>query len=158
MLLAVRPLHYHFRFHPSDMSVCQVASSVSSSYDALEELFECVQNFLQRLHVYTQIPPTPAMTNILVKIMVQVLSVLGLATKQIKQGRFSTYALPQHTSRVVEPAAEKFAKKLLGETDIEVVLQRLDRLTHDEARMTVAQTLEVVHGLMGNLKVVMDGA
>jgi hypothetical protein len=97
------------------------------------------------------------MTHILIKIMVQVLSVLGLATKQIKQGRFSTYAIPQHISRVVQPAAEKFAKKLLGETDIEVVLQRLDRLTHDEARMTVAQTLEVVHGLMGNLKVVMDG-
>jgi hypothetical protein len=38
------------------------------------------------------------------------------------------------------------------------VLQRLDRLTQDEARMTVAQTLGVVHGLMGNMKVVMEGA
>jgi hypothetical protein len=98
------------------------------------------------------------MTSILVKIMVQVLSVLGLATKQIKQGRFSTCAHPQHTLHVVRHAAEKFAKKLLGESDIEAVLQRLDRLTDEEARMTVAQTLEVVHGLMGNLKVVMDGA
>jgi hypothetical protein len=140
------------------MSVCQAASGVSSSYDALEDLFQCVHNFLQRLHVYTQIPPTPALTHILVKIMVQVLSVLGLATKQIKQGRFSAYALPQQMSRVVECATEKFAKKLLGESDIEAVLQRLDRLTHEEARMTVVQTLEVVHGLMGNLKVVMDGA
>ena len=55
-------------------------------------------------------------------------------------------------------AAEKFTKKLLGESEIETVLQRLDRLTQDEARMTVAQTLGVVHGLMGNLKVVMEGA
>ena len=38
------------------------------------------------------------------------------------------------------------------------MLQRLDRLTQDEARMTVAQTLGVVHGLMGNMKVVMEGA
>jgi hypothetical protein len=37
------------------------------------------------------------------------------------------------------------------------VLQRLDRLTQEEARMTVAQTLEVVHGLVNNMKVVMDG-
>jgi len=37
------------------------------------------------------------------------------------------------------------------------VLQRLDRLTQDEGRMTVAQTLEVVHGLMNNVKVVMNG-
>ena len=54
-------------------------------------------------------------------------------------------------------AAEKFAKKLLGESEIETVLQRLDRLTQDEAKMTVAQTLGVVHGLMGNIKVVMEG-
>ena len=52
---------------------------------------------------------------------------------------------------------EKFAKKLLGESEIEAVLQRLDRLTQDEARMTVAQTLGVVHGLMGTMKVVMEG-
>ena len=55
-------------------------------------------------------------------------------------------------------AAEKFTKKLLRESEIETVLQRLDRLTQDEARMTVAQTLGVVHGLMGNMKVVMEGA
>ena len=54
--------------------------------------------------------------------------------------------------------SEKFTKKLLGESEIEAVLQRLDRLTQDEARMTVAQTLGVVHGLMGNMKVVMEGA
>jgi hypothetical protein len=44
--------------------------------------------------------------------------------------------------------SEKFAKKFLGESDIEDILQRLDRLTVDEARMTGTQTLRVVHGLM----------
>ena len=53
---------------------------------------------------------------------------------------------------------EKFAKKLLGESEVEAVLQRLDRLTQDEARMTVAQTLSVVHGLVGNIRIVMEGA
>ena len=53
--------------------------------------------------------------------------------------------------------SEKFTKKLLGESEIEGVLQRLDRLTQDEARMTVAQTLGVVHGLVGNVKLVMEG-
>jgi hypothetical protein len=52
---------------------------------------------------------------------------------------------------------EKFAKKLLGESEIEAVLQRLDRLTQEEGRMTVAQTLEVVLGLMNTVKVVMNG-
>ncbi len=55
-------------------------------------------------------------------------------------------------------AVEKFAKKLLGEGEIEAVLKRLDRLTQEEARITVTQTLGVVHGLVGNVKVIMDGA
>lgn len=48
-------------------------------------------------------------------------------------------------------------RKLWGENDIEVTLQRLDRLTLDEARATVAQTLEVVYGLVRQRRVVMDG-
>jgi hypothetical protein len=59
---------------------------------------------------------------------------------------------------VAQCDTEKFAKKLLGDSEIEIVLQRLDRLTQDEARVTVAQTLGVVHGLVGNMKVVMEGA
>ena len=49
----------------------------------------------------------------------------------------------------------KFVKKLLGESEIEAVLQRLDRLTQDEARIGVAQTLGVVHGLV---KLITKGA
>ena len=60
-----------------------------SSYDALLDLFECLGNFLKRLEVYTTIPPTPMMMDLIIKIMVELLSVLALATKQIKQGRFS---------------------------------------------------------------------
>jgi hypothetical protein len=62
------------------------------------------------------------------------------------------------TPSVAEFATVKFVKKLLGEGEIEAVLQRLDRLTQDEARITVAQTLGVVHGLVGNVKKIMDGA
>ena len=60
--------------------------------------------------------------------------------------------------RDTQRAAEKFTKKLLGESEIETVLQRLDRLTQDEARITVAQTLGVVHGLVESVKVVMEGS
>ena len=105
-------------------------------------------------------PPTPIMTNMIVKIMVELLSVLALATKQIKQGRFSKYAacIGCPSLNISQSTAEKFAKKLLGESEIEAVLRRLDRLTQDEAKMTAAQTLGVVHGLVGNIKMVMEGA
>jgi hypothetical protein len=59
---------------------------------------------------------------------------------------------------LIQRNAGKFVKKLLGENEVEAVLQRLDRLTQDEARTAAAQTLDVVHGLVQNMKVVMDGA
>ena len=52
---------------------------------------------------------------------------------------------------------EKFVKKLFGEKNIEAVFQRLNRLTQEEAKLTAAQTLEVVHGLVQNMRVVTDG-
>jgi hypothetical protein len=147
----------------SILSLCnthlyQAATGVSASYDALADLFECVANFLRRFHIYTEkISLSPMMSDILIKIMVEVLSVLALATKQIQQGRFSKCPAVIEYS-LVENRAEKFAKKLLGESEVEAVLQRLDRLTQEEARLTVAHTLEIVHGLFNNLRVVMDGA
>src|SRR5712692_5067639 len=96
------------------------------------------------------------MTDVVIKIIVELLSALALASKQIKQGRLSectsTCALP-----VAQCSSVKFTKELRGESEIEAVLQRLDRLTREEALMTVAQTLGVVYGLVGNMKVVMEG-
>ena len=95
------------------------------------------------------------MADIIGAIMVELLSVFALATKQIKQGRFSKCG--RHRWTIAQYGIEKFAKKLLGESEIEAVLRRLDRLTQEEGRMTIAQTLEVVHGLVNNVKVVMNG-
>ena len=127
-----------------------------ASYDALVDIFECIENFLRRLRIYTEIPPSLAMTEMVIKIMVELLSVLALATKQINRGRFSMPVLALLTYGL--PVAEKYAKKLLGEKDIESVLQRLDRLTLEESKTTVAQTLDVVYGLVNNMRVVMEGA
>jgi len=43
--------------------------------------------------VYTETGPTPALTTVVVNIMVELLSVLALATVQIRQGRFSKSSL-----------------------------------------------------------------
>ena len=67
----------------------QAASGVGSSYDALVDLFDCVGSFLKRLRIYTDLPLTSSMMEISVKIVVELLSVFALATKQIKLGRFS---------------------------------------------------------------------
>ena len=58
---------------------------------------------------------------------------------------------------VPEFFVEQFAKKLLGNSEIEKILRKLDRLIQNESHMTEAHILEVVHGLMNNMTVVMDG-
>jgi hypothetical protein len=45
--------------------------------------------FFRRLDVYTEVDPTPEMMDMMVQITVEVLSILGIATKEIKQGRTS---------------------------------------------------------------------
>jgi len=70
-------------------SVHQVVKDVSASYDALVELLESIESFLGRLDIYTRIPITAAMKDIIIKIIVEVLATLALATRQVKQGRLS---------------------------------------------------------------------
>ena len=89
--------------------------------------------------------------------MVELLSILGQAKKQIKHGRLSKQSPTLSVTISEQLFTEQFAKKLLGDSEIENILRRLDRLTQDEARMMEAHILEVVHGLMNNMKVVMDG-
>ena len=68
--------------------------SVKASYDALVEIFECVDGFVRRLMIYIKIErPDPALTEVLIKIMADMISILALATKQMNQGVFSRSVL-----------------------------------------------------------------
>jgi hypothetical protein len=69
----------------------KAAKKVSDDYDALIELFESFERYLRRLQVFTKIPL--ALGKILVEIMVELLGVLALTTRQIQQRRFSGSAL-----------------------------------------------------------------
>ncbi len=64
---------------------------------------------------------------------------------------------------LTKPFSEKYLKKLIGKNDIEDALQRLDRLTQEEARMASAQLLKVtntidnrVGGIADNVLIVDD--
>jgi hypothetical protein len=48
-----------------------------------------MENFFRRLEVYTEVTPTTEMMDIIMKIMVEVVTILGIATKEIRQGRTS---------------------------------------------------------------------
>ena len=48
-----------------------------------------MKDFFERLGVYTQIPLTAEMAQVLVKIVAEILSILSIATKEIKRKRAS---------------------------------------------------------------------
>ncbi|KAI9430585.1 hypothetical protein H4582DRAFT_2086538 [Lactarius indigo] len=64
---------------------------------------------------------------------------VAATTKEIRQGR-----------------AKKFINKLVGRRDIEDALQRLDRLTQEEARMATAEVLRLTHGVDDKVRAVDD--
>ncbi|KAI0295154.1 hypothetical protein B0F90DRAFT_1638316, partial [Multifurca ochricompacta] len=114
-----------------------VAKDVTASYEVLADLFERIESFLSRLKIYSGVPLTAEMTKMLGKIMAEVLCILSLATKEMKQRRIKS-----------------LMKRLVGRTDVEDALQRLDKLTLEELRMVVAKNLEVAYGVDGNVKAI----
>ena len=72
-----------------DTKFSQTAKAVSDSQVVLATVFERIENFFRRLETYVEVPSTTGMTDMIVKIMVEVLSILSIATKEIKQNRTS---------------------------------------------------------------------
>lgn len=115
------------------------ARDAAASQDTLIDIFERIEHFFGRLEIYTEVPTTETMRDIIAKIMVEVLGIFAIVTKEIKQGR-----------------AKKYLKKLFGRTDIEDALSRLDNLTQEEAQMAIAQVLKVAHRVEDGVKTVGD--
>ena len=55
---------------------------------------------------------------------------------------------------LTERCSERYMKKLIGRTEIEDGLKRLDKLTQEEARMAAAQNLRVTHTVAGTVVVI----
>ena len=90
------------------------------------------------------------------KIMAEVLNIIGIATKEIKQGRTST-SFCTMKFRLTEPFPEKYLKKLFGNrTDIEDALKRLDNLTQEEAQMASAQLPQITSAIDSEVRGFVD--
>ncbi len=74
---------------PFDIKILQAAKDVRAGRDALVDIFERIETFFRRLEIYTEVPPNQEMVDTISMIMVEVLSILAIATKEVKQGRIS---------------------------------------------------------------------
>ena len=91
------------------------------------------------------------MTGVIVNVMVEVLGILSVVTKEIKRNRASKLILGDISILLAYCCSEAIAKKLVGGRDIEDALERLDMATQEEALMATAESLKAIHGF-GNLR------
>ena len=63
------------------------------SHSTIIDIFERMELFFLRLNVYIDFEPTTGMREIIAKIMVEVLSILTIATKEIHRQRMSGFLL-----------------------------------------------------------------
>ena len=83
------------------------------------------------------------MTDVMVKIMIEVITILGIVTKEVRQGRTSMSFLFFILFPKIDLRAERYLKSLVGRKDIENALQRLEKLTQKEVRMAIAEALTI---------------
>ena len=138
-----------------EILILQAAQDVAASKDVLAELFERIGHFFTRLDTYTKVAPTPAMTDIITEIMVEVLRIFGIATKELKRASTSEFWIG-YLSTFTKGRVEKFLRKLAGMADLEGALKKLDLLTQEEARMALSEVLRITHDVHDEVKVV-DG-
>ena len=67
----------------------QAAKDANASHDKLIELFNRIEHFFRRLEIYIGVTPTTAMTDLVIEIMAEVVTILAIATKEVKRGRLS---------------------------------------------------------------------
>ena len=70
-----------------------MAKDVSASQDNLIEIFNRIEHFFRRLEIYTGVTPTMAMRDTIIEIMIEVLIILAITTKEVKRARFSALML-----------------------------------------------------------------
>jgi hypothetical protein len=80
--------------HPSQylradnlIRISQTAKDIRGGLDTLVDVFERIESYFQRLEIHTEMPPTTEMLDTIIQIMVETLSILGTATREIKQSR-----------------------------------------------------------------------
>jgi hypothetical protein len=73
--------------------VNQSAKGEISNFDALVDWLESIENFIGRLSIYADKTLPPAMVEIVVKIMEELITTLALVTKKLKERKRGGFVL-----------------------------------------------------------------
>ena len=75
------------------MSTSQTVMDVRASHGTIIDIFERIEFFFLRLETYIEVQPTTEMRDLIIKIIIEVFSILAIATKEIHQYRISGFLL-----------------------------------------------------------------
>ena len=89
VLLLVGVIHDSLVAAYFDAHGSQAVNDASAKQGKLINLFDRIEHFFRRLEIYTNVTLTTAMTDTITEVMVEVLSILAIATKDVKRGRLS---------------------------------------------------------------------
>ncbi len=84
-----------------DIQVFQTVKDIRTLNPVIA-LLESIQSLLKHLDIYNRIPPTPAVTGIVVKTLVELFSILALATNLINQGQPGAFLLADVSSDSIQ--------------------------------------------------------
>ncbi|KAF8268479.1 hypothetical protein EI94DRAFT_1700226 [Lactarius quietus] len=98
--------------------VVEAAKDLSSSHDVLLDLFRRMEDFFKRFKAYSQSFVTTELAEVLVKVVVKVLNILSVATKEVKRNQ------------------------IMGKKNIENALGELDTVIQGEHYTATTQVLQ----------------
>lgn len=114
------------------------ARRVSESFDAINDLFQKLGYFAQRLDSYRAVPLSEGMKGVIVKVLVTFLRVCGVSQNLLSRGSFRA-------------RFSKWAKNVLVEdTSVQGLLAELEELTGQEHKMVSAHGLNLTHQVLKN--------
>jgi hypothetical protein len=149
--LVVIAIYLHYSDRSDTTKPMQTAKDVLGDLDVLTEIFEHIERFFGRLEEYAEVPTMmEAIKDVIVKIMVEVLGIFAILTREISKGRASE-SITDRTSSIADRDTVRFfknyLKRLIGRKDIEGALKKLDRLTDVESMTAVVQIWKSVHNI-----------
>ncbi|KAJ7826554.1 ankyrin repeat-containing domain protein [Mycena olivaceomarginata] len=112
----------------------QAAKNVSARYDSIIDLCELLHSFLERLRVYMSAQLSDNMREVVIRILAHLLSVFALVTKEIQHKRFGSYL-----------------RTLIGRTDVQDALKKLNDLIGVEQSMGVASAMTLSRNILDHL-------
>ncbi|KZV72347.1 hypothetical protein PENSPDRAFT_683734 [Peniophora sp. CONT] len=119
----------------------RATKGVSGIYDAVEALLQRVTDYFQHVSdlLDASMPPTPALTNILVETLVQLFIALALATKHCSIAAKRELWF-EKAMRVIFWRTKDYFTVIVGKTDVVDALRTLEALAKKELLVIVTQT------------------